>query len=117
GRWLIIFRNPVTAFIDAGEPDPNDIRCYVSPEQMVERYAEIYSLLARRRLIDTLPLTLKLGEAVQIVEPTAITHAFRGVVVATRMTGGMRVEFPLRAVYPAIVFLSGGRTFAVVDYT
>lgn len=116
GRWLIIFRDPLAGFIDAGEPDPSEIHCYVSVDEIVERHAEIYRLLARRRLIDTLPLTVKLGEALQIVEPTAVTQAFRGVVVATRMTGGMRSEFPLRAVYPALVLLSGGRVFAVVDY-
>lgn len=117
GRWLIIFRSPAAAFIDAGAPDPSDIHCYVSLEEIVERHGEIYRLLARRRLIDTLPLTLKLGEALQIIEPTAVTQAFRGVVVSTRMTGGARSEFPLRVVYPALVLLSGGRAFAVVDYT
>jgi hypothetical protein len=116
GRWLIIFRNPSAAFIDAGAPDPDEINSYVSAEEIIERHGEIYKLLARRRLIDTLPLTMKLEEAVKLVESTTVTQAFRGTVVATRMTGGMRSEFPLRAVYPALVFLSGRRVFAVVDY-
>ncbi|HYO53752.1 hypothetical protein [Archangium sp.] len=116
GRWLIIFKNPSAAFIDGGAPDRSEIHCFVSPKEFVERHDEIYNLLARRRLIDTLPLTMNLGEALQILEPAAMTKAYRGVVVATRMTGVMRSEFPLRAVYPALVLLSGGRAFAVVEY-
>ncbi|HEX5754422.1 MAG TPA: hypothetical protein VFZ09_50025 [Archangium sp.] len=116
GRWLIIFRNPSAAFIDGGAPDWSEIHCFVSPEEIVERHGEIHKLLARRRLINTLPLTMNLGEALQILNPTALSKAYRGVVVATSMTGSRRSEFPLRAVYPAIVLLSGGRAFAVVDY-
>ena len=33
------------------------------------------------------------------------------------MSGGVRGEYPTRAVYPAVVLLSGGVCFAVVDYT
>ncbi|GEL75058.1 hypothetical protein [Myxococcus virescens] len=116
GRWLIIFKNPLTAFIKDSGPDPTEIYCYVSPAEILERHREIYNLLDRRRLIDTLPLTMPLGEALEVLRPASVTQAYRGVVVATRMTGGMRSEFPHRVVYPALVLLSGGRTFAVVDY-
>ncbi|GEN11909.1 hypothetical protein SAMN05443572_113199 [Myxococcus fulvus] len=116
GRWLIIFRNPLTAFINDSCPDSTEIHCYVSPAEILERHREIYSLLDRRRLIDTLPLTMTLGEALQVLKPEAVTQAYRGMVVATRMTGGRRSEFPHRVVYPALVLLSGGRAFAVVDY-
>ncbi|WP_225410019.1 hypothetical protein [Stigmatella hybrida] len=117
GCWLIVFKNPLTAFINDGSPDPTEIHCYTSPDEILERHREIYSLLDRRRLIDTLPLTMKLGEALQLLKPESLTQAYRGVVVATRMIGGMRSEFPHRVVYPALVLISGGRAFAVVDYS
>lgn len=116
GQWLIVYTNPTAAFIDEGAPDPGSIHCYVSLDDIVDRYAEIYRLLARRRLTDTLPLTLKLGEALQVLEPIAVSEAYRGVVVATRISGGVRGEYPTRAVYPTVVVISGGRAFAVVDY-
>ena len=116
GRWLIIFTDPLAAFLDEGPPNPGGVLCYVSLDEIVERYAEIHRLLARRRLTDTLPLTLTLGEALQVLEPTAVSEVYRGVVVATRMSGGVRREYPTRAVYPAMVLLSGDRAFAVVDY-
>lgn len=116
GRWLIIFTNPITAFIDDGPPALEAIHCYVSMEEIVDRHAEIYWLLARRRLINTLPLTLTLGEALEILEPAALTASYRGLVVATRLSGAGRGEYPTRTVYPAVVLLMGGVIFAVVTY-
>lgn len=117
GRWLIIFTNPIAAFIDDNAPQSGTIYCYVSLEEIAESYAEIYRLLARSRLTSTLPLTLKLGEALKVLKPSALAETYRGVVVATRISGGVRGEYPTRAVYPAVVLLSGGLAFAVADYT
>jgi len=116
GSWLIIFADPVTAFVDGGAPAPSGIHCCTSVEEIVEYHGDIYRLLARRRLIDTLPLTLTLGEALQLLDPPALTNAYRGVVVATRISGGVRGEYPTRAIYPAMILISGDRAFAVVDY-
>ena len=116
GRWLIIFADPFAAFIDDGEPEQRNILCFTSAEEIVEQHAKIYRALARARLTDILPLTLTLGEALQVLQPSAVAEAYRGVVVATRVSGGVRVEYPTRAVYPALVLISGGRAFATVDY-
>ncbi|MDG4904521.1 MULTISPECIES: hypothetical protein [unclassified Mesorhizobium] len=116
GRWLIIFADPISAFVDDEAPSPEAIHCYVSLEEIVDAHAEIYRLLARSRLINTLPLTLTLREALEVLRPSALTRTYRGVVVATRMSGGMRGEYPTRAVYPAVVLLSGGSAWGVVDY-
>ncbi|MER9095433.1 methyltransferase domain-containing protein [Mesorhizobium sp. M0700] len=117
GRWLIIFTNPIAAFIDDNAPQSGTIYCYLSLEEIAESYAEIYRLLARSRLTSTLPLTLKLGEALKVLKPSALAETYRGDVVATRISGGVRGEYPTRAVYPAVVLLSGGLAFAVADYT
>ncbi len=116
GRWLIVFKNPSLAFIELGSPDPADIHCYISAEEIVTQHAEIYRLLARCRLTDALPLTMRLGEALPVLEPKTVTSAYRSVVVSTRTAGGVRSEFPLRTVYPALTLISGGRAFGVVDY-
>lgn len=117
GRWLIIFSDPIAAFVDHGAPEPSAIHCYISFEAILERHAEIYLLLARQRLTDTLPLTLTLAEALQVLDRTAFDAIYRGVVVATGISGGVRRQYPTRAVYPAIVLISGDRPFAAVDYT
>lgn len=116
GAWLIVFADPVAAFVNSGAPAPSAIHCYTSTEEIVEHHADIFRLLARRRLIDTLPLTMTLGEALQFLHPHALTDAYRGVVVATRISGGVRGEYPTRTVYPALILISGGRAFAVVEY-
>ncbi|RUX18030.1 hypothetical protein EOA27_14120 [Mesorhizobium sp. M2A.F.Ca.ET.037.01.1.1] len=116
GRWLIIFADPISAFVDDGVPASDAIHCYVSLEEIVDAHQEIYRLLARSRLINTLPLTLTLREALGVLSASALMETYRGVVVATRMSGGMRSEYPTRAVYPAVVLLSGGSAWGVVDY-
>lgn len=116
GRWLIIFKEPLLSFVDRGEPDTESIQCYTSFDEIIDRHSEVYRLLARQRLVDTLPLTLPLGEALAILRPEAITQLFQGVVVATRTSGGARIPFPTRAVYNAIVVVTANRIFAITNY-
>ncbi|WP_354681957.1 hypothetical protein [Cupriavidus necator] len=116
GRWLIIFADPLACFVDDGAPGPGGIHCYTSLAEIVDRHSQIYRLLARRRLTDTLPLTLTLQEILEVLDPSAVEAVYRGVVVATRMSGGVRGQYPTRSVYPAIVLITDDRAFAAVDY-
>ncbi|MGO9356738.1 MAG: hypothetical protein ACLP1D_03580 [Xanthobacteraceae bacterium] len=55
-------------------------------------------------------------EALAVLDPAAVGLLFRGVVVATKPSGALRSPYPTRTVYPALVLISGGRSFAVADY-
>jgi len=116
GRWMIIFADPVGAFIDTGVPDPDSIHCLRSLEEIERNSALIFRLLHRKRLVDALPLTLSVREALAVIEPSTISGFFRGVVLSTQMVGPARKRYPSRSVHPAVVFIAGGRLFAVTDY-
>jgi len=116
GRWLIVFTDPDAAFVDDGVPDVRTIQCYTSAEEMLNGSRQLYAMLARERLTDTLPLALDLPQALELVDLSDVHEMYRGVVVATRLSGALCAEYPIRAVYPAIVAISGGRAFAIVDY-
>jgi hypothetical protein len=116
GRWLIVFEEPVAAFIQPGAPSVDHIHCFVSLEDIVERHGAIFRLLHRQRLVDTLALTMPVGEALAVLAPATISQIFRGVVVVTRETGGSRKSYPTRSIWPSIIAVSSGRLFAITDY-
>lgn len=116
GQWLIVFTNPVATLVTDTTPDAADIRCFVSFEDLEEQHGELYRLLARPRLVNTLPLTFNLPEALTVLDPWAVDLMFRGVLVTTQLSGAERSRYPTRTVYPAVVLISGGHSFAVVDY-
>ena len=75
-----------------------------------------FRLLHRQRLVDTLPLTMPVAEAMAILAPATISQIFRGVVVVARETGGNRQSYPTRSVWPSMIAMSSDRLFAITDY-
>jgi hypothetical protein len=116
GRWLIVFEEPVAAFIHPGIPSVSHIHCFVSLEDTIERHRAVFRLLHRQRLVDTLPMTMNVAEALAILAPSSISKIFRGVVVASRESGGSRKTYPTRSAWPSIIAISSDRPFAITDY-
>lgn len=87
-----------------GTPDPECIICYRSVDEREAGSDDIFDLLSWSRILDTLPLTMRLGEALVVLEPIDIRPMYRGVVVSMQIVGAKEDEFPLRSVLPAIVF-------------
>ncbi len=116
GQWLIVFKRPHLSFVADAVLDPDDVVCFGSFEEMETRSNEIFDLLNRARLIDTLPLTMDIGEAHAVIQPGDIQAMFRGVVVSTQRVGPKRASYPHRTVIPAVVFLVGNREYAVTRY-
>ena len=116
GQWLIVFKRPYASFVADAALDPDDVICFSSFQEMETRSNEIFDLLNRAHLIDTLPLTIDIGEAHAVIQPSEIRAMFRGVVVSTQRVGPRRASYPHRTVIPAVVFLVGNREFAVTRY-
>jgi hypothetical protein len=116
GRWVIVFREPVAAFIASNSAAPENVHCFPTSDDILSRHTELFDLLHRPRLVDTLPLTLRISEALEMVRPATIGDSFRGVVVATTTSGSARKRYPTRAIYPALIISTGGRFFGITDY-
>ena len=117
GGWIIVFREPVATFCQPGDAKTEHIICFTSLDEMVLRHAELYKLLHRSRLVDTLPLTLTVSEALKMISATHVGDCFRAVLVATTTTSGAhRQPYPTRSVYPALLVRTGDRWFAILDY-
>jgi hypothetical protein len=116
GRWVVVFEEPIAVFTGDGAPNVGLIHCFVSLEDVLDRHAALFRLLHRPRLVDTLPLTLSVAEALEVLKSNQISRIFRGVVVVTRESGGSRRTYPTRSVWPALIAISANRPFAIVDY-
>lgn len=115
GRWVVVFEEPVDVFIGEGPPNVGLIHCFVSLEDILDGHAALFRLLHRPRLVDTLPLALSPSQALAALNPAAISQIFRGVVTVTRESGGSRRTYPTRSIWPAVIVITSGRPFAIVD--
>jgi len=115
GRWLIIFEDPIEAFLRPNSADPDRVHCFTDLDEIISRHATIFKLLHRQRLVDTLPLTIPAAEALDLIPPGTISAIFRGVLVATTSSGGIRRPYPTRSIYPAMILTVAGRVFGIID--
>lgn len=117
GGWIIVFREPLAVFRSDRPANVDHIHCFTSTDDILLRHEELYELLHRTRLVDTLPLTLKVAEALEMIPGPQMAECFRAVLVATSSsTGGRRQHYPTRAIYPALLIRTGDRWFSIVDY-
>jgi hypothetical protein len=117
GNWIIVFEEPVACFITAGLPDAEKVHCFPSGDEILLRHGELFEMLHRRRLVDSLRLTLDVGEALQFLPPDKIGDCYRAVMVATSAASGAeRRKYPTRSVYPAMLVSSGSRWFAILNF-
>jgi hypothetical protein len=116
GQWIVVFTDPWAVFGEPGATNVELIRCYSGFDDILARKDELYDLLHRSRLVDTLALTLEVSEALEMFDGKQFDDCFRGALVTTSVEAGARKQpFPARLVYPALVISTGGRRFAIVD--
>jgi hypothetical protein len=116
GGWMIVFENPCATFLGDNPSEPELIHCFVGFDEIQDGSYDIFELLHRERLVDTLPPALDVTEALEHIRVDRIERWFRGVVVATSGSSGTRrASYPTRAIYPALIVRSGIRSFAIAD--
>lgn len=115
GRWMVIFEDPIQAFVGDGVPNIELIHCFLTLEDILDRHALLFRLLQRQRLVDTLPLMFSVAEAHAALNPQQVSAIFRGIYIVTRESGGTRRTYPTRSVWPALIAISSGRPFAIID--
>lgn len=116
GRWVIVFTDPVATFRTGKAAEGEHINCFLDFSNQLQGADELYRLLHRTMLVDTLPLTLDVNEALRMIREDQIGDCFRAVLVTTASVGGSRQPVPFRVVYPALLVASRGRWYAIVDY-
>lgn len=116
GNWIIVFEDPVSCFFHSGRPDTERVHCFPSGDEILLRHTELFEMLHRRRLVDCLPLTLDIGEALEFLSPGSIRDCYRAVLIATSASSGAaRRKYPTRSVYPVLLVRSSDRWFAIFD--
>lgn len=116
GNWVVVFEEPLACFVTAGQPNAERVHCFPSGDEILLRHVELYEMLHRRRLVDTLPLVLDVAEALEFLPPGKVENCSRAVMVATSAaTGAERKKYPTRSVYPALLVNSSDRWFAILD--
>lgn len=116
GRWLIVFKEPISTFISPDKVSAENIDCYVDFDEIQAGADQVHGCLARSRLLDSVPLTLDVQEALRTFRRGVLSVSSRAILVATSETGALRARYPIRNIYPAIVVSVAGRVHAIVDY-
>ncbi|MBB6559480.1 hypothetical protein HNP48_002147 [Acidovorax soli] len=116
GKWLVVFDDPMATFVADGLPDANSIHFFSSMESMQTEVEQIYLLLHRRCLVDDIPLTTSVADALRWMQSDHVDGYLRAVLVATTKSGARKRSYPTRSIYPALAIETGGRVFVVVDY-
>ncbi len=116
GKWLTIFNDPISTFVDDGFPDPSSIHFFSSIEDIQAEVERIYLLLHRRCLVDGIPLTTSVADALRWMRSDHVSGYLRAALVATTKSGAKRRPYPTRSIYPALAIETGNRVFIVVDY-
>lgn len=116
GNWVIVFEEPIACFVTPGQPITERVHCFPNGDEILLRHVELFEMLHRRRLVDTLPLALDVPEALEFLPPDKIGDCYRAVMVATSArTGAERKKYPTRSVYPAVLVKSSDRWFAILN--
>lgn len=115
GQWMVVFSSPIRTLLE-NIVSGDDIHCFASRSDLIARARELFDLLDRRRLVDTIPFTLSLDEAIRFLPPPEVAGFFRAVMFTTRTAGHARSEYPTRTVSPALIVSVGNRQFAIVDF-
>ena len=115
GKWMIIFEDPCATFLDQSKTEAALIHCFNGFQEIVEGSQDIFDLLHRERLINTLRLVMDIRDAPRRLDPTRIDGMFQGALVVTRSFGPARASYPHRVVYPSVILDTCGRHFAICD--
>ncbi|CAB3864227.1 hypothetical protein [Achromobacter piechaudii] len=116
GKWLVVFDDPIATFVADGLPDANSIYFFSSMEDIQAEVEQIYLLLHRRCLVDDIPLTTPVADALRWMRSDHVDGYLRALLVATTKSGARRRSYPTRSIYPALAIETEGRVFVVVDY-
>lgn len=116
GKWLAVFNDPISTFFDEGIPDPNNIRFFSSIDDIQAEAEQIYLLLHRQCLVDDIPFTASVADALRWMRSDHVNGYLRAALVATTKSGAKRRPYPTRSIYPALAIETGNRVFIVVDY-
>lgn len=82
GRWLIIFTYPADSFLESGSISPANVKVYREgndgqPDEMEEKYEEIFGLLEHQRILGRIP-PLTAGEVGFHLRPELIDRVMHG---------------------------------------
>lgn len=113
GDWIIIFSDPIATFGVEGKVDPSSIHCFMTFNEIAANAEDIFDLLYRPNIVDTLPPIMELEEALRVLSPALIAGCRRGVYLGTRMGGPDKAEYPIRWVFPAVIVAIVGKEIGI----
>jgi hypothetical protein len=107
GNWCVIFANPEAAFAREDEVDPEDIRVFVSSDEILRNAGEVFSLLEHHRVLGRAAELLP-GEMRSVIDVDQIDRLAFGlkILYEARHTAGSS-RLPYITVVPLILARSG----------
>jgi hypothetical protein len=104
GQWLVIFTDPLDAFITPTDVNARNI-LVLEIDHYVAQSDQIYGQLSHSQLSDHIPFPLRPSQITTYAPAKTIRHAFHALVVRWESSGSPTLldTFPRILLYPAIV--------------
>ena len=102
GQWLVIFCNPMAAFLDRGNAADTGILCFFR-QDLIERSDEIHKWLAWKTLIRDPPERLRPAQLRSYITASDVNNIFRALWVVHRVHGAHFDIHPQLTLYPALI--------------
>ena len=116
GQWTVVIKDPSRVMLGTMPAGVDDVTCFNSAQEILQRCGELHALTARASLVADLNLVQAYPEALEWLDGGSIEARSRGALITTTETGAKRGRRPCRVVYPLILICSGGRWFAIVNH-
>lgn len=119
GRWFILFIDPADSFLESGSRSPENVLVYEErndggPDEIVERYDELFGLLEHQRVLGRTP-PLNVGEIAFHLRPEFVDRVMHGLHLKYIEQDGLYSVSPVIQVSPVIFLRSRFGTWLHVE--
>jgi hypothetical protein len=102
GQWIVIFCDPIAAFLQEGGVSETSILCF-RDDKLIAQSDEIHDWLARGSLIRHPPEPLRPAQLTAYIDASNVVNAFRALWIVRRVDGAHFDVHPQLTVYVALV--------------
>ena len=106
GHWLVLFLDPIQAFLGANDCRPESVRVFRNPAEIAQRAEEIFAALEHQMVLGEVPVLAPIELPFHINSGSDVRQAMHALRLRYNHTPGIYHPAPVIHVAPAIILQS-----------